>query len=53
MFIASNVPDFPVPSGAECKLSDGKYIALRWSAEPLRMAGYKHRAPLEHFALDH
>ena len=53
MSIASNVPDLPAPSGGECKLSACRYIALRWSAEPLRMSGYKHRAPLEHFALDH
>lgn len=30
-----------------------KHIALRWSAKPLRMSCYKHRAPLEHFAANH
>src|SRR5215213_3944246 len=40
----------PAPLGAECKLNACKHIALRWSAEPFRVSGYKHRAPLEHFA---
>ena len=53
MFIGLRFLNLPAPSGAECKLNAPKHMALRWSAELLRYSGYKHRAPLEHFSMDH
>jgi hypothetical protein len=48
MSIAPHVSHLSTPSGAECKLNE--HIALRWSAVTLKVSGYKHRAPLEHYA---
>jgi hypothetical protein len=48
MFIASNFLMYPAPLGAACKLNPPKHMALRWSAEPLKVLGYKHGAPPEH-----
>lgn len=42
--------DYTARSGAECKLEHVKHIALLWSAAVKGVSGYKHGAPLEHFA---
>jgi len=48
MFIAP-VSQIARSVGAACNSNSTNHMALRWSAEPVVLIGYKHRAPLEHF----
>ena len=49
MFIAPKFLMYPAPLGAACKTESLRHMALRWSAGLIKIGGYKHCAPLEHF----